>query len=647
LAPCSHIATYGLRKDGFVGLRQATASTAAVVTTAPMVWAAGADLRLNFASPGSVRVAVLDQTKSGVPIVGFATALRTGGVDVAVFRDGRMAKLAGRTLALQLTLSGGAVAYSIRGDFALQKPPALKTDDDDAPKTGLNDSDAVALFHRMDALLAKNNWTILNDSDIGTQWPKDGVVAPCLAPGDDCHSTLELCAQRCANTTGCAAVSWNGPKSHFGKKGFIGCNFKCNSASGGVWKGAVPGEGLAILIADVNICEAVSPAPSPAPTPPSPTPSPTPPAPPPAPRPPLGPPPKRRVRWYTNMCCDRLWTHDIAKGGALDPVAAKANGPIATGVYTSGWPPAFMYHRNSTHSHLSTIEMGSLGPPTGNSSSLPGNGQGCDNSSNAQNCWSYDLKYMQNYTATVHGLGLDVFAGIDQIDYDYFPGAPNVTVEIVKKVAKSLGAMVKNAGFDGAISDFEPAWVPDKQGYLRWIKVMVSEFSAVGLKFSANVGADFDGGTDYADFAASGVATMAMMDPTYNGINASLKDDKDAVTELVSAEYKRGQASCGVGANLHKGLSGDCSYFWNPTKWSEWIDWVDSSSGLGEISVFPAGMSNHSTSGINPYYTEGLRRFLKSHAPPPPPLKTDGVATSKSKAMDDGDASKGSTSPFR
>ena len=158
--------------------------------------------------------------------------------------------------------------------------------------------------------------------------------------------------------------------------------------------------------------------------------------------------------------------------------------------------------------------MGSLGDPTGNSSSLPGKGQGCDNRSNAEHCWSYDLAYFQNYTSTVHGLGLDVYAGINQIDYDFFPGAPNVTVAQVKSVAKHTAAMVKASGFDGAISDFEPAWVPDTGGYIGWIKEMVAAFAEVGLTFSANVGADFDGGTDYVGFAAAGVATMAMMDPT-------------------------------------------------------------------------------------------------------------------------------------
>ena len=114
----------------------------------------------------------------------------------------------------------------------------------------------------------------------------------------------------------------------------------------------------------------------------------------------------------------------------------------------------------------------------------------------------------------MHGLGLDVYAGINQIDYDFFPGAPNVTIAQVKSVAKNTAAMVKASGFDGAISDFEPAWVPDKRAYIEWIKEMVAAFAEVGLTFSANVGADFDGGTDYVDFAAAEVATMAMMDPT-------------------------------------------------------------------------------------------------------------------------------------
>ena len=66
------------------------------------------------------------------------------------------------------------------------------------------------------------------------------------------------------------------------------------------------------------------------------------------------------------------------------------------------------------------------------------------------------MKYFQNYTSTVHGLGLDVYAGINEIDYDFFPGAPNVTVSQVEIVAKRVAAMAKAGGFDGAISDFEP-----------------------------------------------------------------------------------------------------------------------------------------------------------------------------------------------
>jgi hypothetical protein len=104
-----------------------------------------------------------------------------------------------------------------------------------------------------------------------------------------------------------------------------------------------------------------------------------------------------------------------------------------------------------------------------------------------------------------------------------------------------------------------------------------------------------------------------------NGINTSLTEDKSAVVTLVNAEYKRGQASCGVGANLQLGLSGDCSYFWDAAKFSQFVEWVDASSGLVEISVFPAGMSNFSTGGVAGYYESGLRKFLQGKAPPPPP----------------------------
>ena len=245
------------------------------------------------------------------------------------------------------------------------------------------------------------------------------------------------------------------------------------------------------------------------------------------------------------------------------------------------------------------------------------NGQGCDNTSNAQHCWSYDLPYFQNYTSTIHGLGLDVYAGINKIEYDFFPGAPNVTAAYVQTVAMQTATTVKIAGFDGAIADYEPAWVPDQQAYIRWIRIMVDAFHKLGLQFSVNVGADFDGGTLYADFAASDVDTMAMMDPTYNGVNASLQADRAAVTQIVATERTRGQASCGIGANLEPGEpGGDCRYYWDAAKFAGFIDFVINSSGLVELSVFPAGMSSYSTSGVAAYYSDGLRRFLNSTAPP-------------------------------
>ena len=49
---------------------------------------------------------------------------------------------------------------------------------------------------------------------------------------------------------------------------------------------------------------------------------------------------------------------------------------------------------------------------------------------------------------------------------------------------------------------------------LRWLKIMATTFHSHGLQFSANCGADFDGGTQYAAFGLSGVDTYAMMDPT-------------------------------------------------------------------------------------------------------------------------------------
>ena len=95
------------------------------------------------------------------------------------------------------------------------------------------------------------------------------------------------------------------------------------------------------------------------------------------------------------------------------------------------------------------------------------------------------------------------------------------------------------SGFDGAISDFEPAWTPEHgagcesaatvgvgcdccradgrlllRTDLRWLKIMATTFHSHGLQFSANCGADFDGGTQYAGFGLTGVDTYAMMDPT-------------------------------------------------------------------------------------------------------------------------------------
>ena len=43
---------------------------------------------------------------------------------------------------------------------------------------------------------------------------------------------------------------------------------------------------------------------------------------------------------------------------------------------------------------------------------------------------------------------------------------------------------------------------------------MATTFHSHGLQFSANCGADFDGGTQYAGFGLTGVDTYAMMDPT-------------------------------------------------------------------------------------------------------------------------------------
>ena len=107
----------------------------------------------------------------------------------------------------------------------------------------------------------------------------------------------------------------------------------------------------------------------------------------------------------------------------------------------------------------------------------------------------------------------------------------------MEAIAEQLASMVKAAGFDGAISDFEPAWTPEHgagcesaamvgvgcdccradgslRTDLRWLKIMATTFHSHGLQFSANCGADFDGGTQYAGFGLTGVDTYAMMDPT-------------------------------------------------------------------------------------------------------------------------------------
>ena len=63
------------------GWQQASVSAATVVTTLAVTWGTGADLRLNFASPGSVRVAVVDPASRSKPITGYANTLRAGGVD--------------------------------------------------------------------------------------------------------------------------------------------------------------------------------------------------------------------------------------------------------------------------------------------------------------------------------------------------------------------------------------------------------------------------------------------------------------------------------------------------------------------------------------------------------------------------------------
>jgi hypothetical protein len=120
-------------KDGcFVRLRQASgARVGAQITTTTLLWGEGHSLRLNWGvlgngSEAELRLLVLDPANSGRPVPGFAATLRRGGSgggggggeeEEAVFPDARMAKLAGREVWLGLTLSGGSVLYSIRGDF--------------------------------------------------------------------------------------------------------------------------------------------------------------------------------------------------------------------------------------------------------------------------------------------------------------------------------------------------------------------------------------------------------------------------------------------------------------------------------------------------------------------------------------------------
>ena len=92
---------------------------------------------------------------------------------------------------------------------------------------------------------------------------------------------------------------------------------------------------------------------------------------------------------------------------------------------------------------------------------------------------------------------------------------------------------------------------------------------------------------------------------------------------MLAAERKRGQASIGIGANLATAYQNYsvASYQWNASWFAMFVDQA-AAAGVVELSVFPAGMTDLSTAGVDAFFLDSLRRFLAHKTPqviPPVP----------------------------
>jgi len=88
------------------------------------------------------------------------------------------------------------------------------------------------------------------------------------------------------------------------------------------------------------------------------------------------------------------------------------------------------------------------------------------------------------------------------------------------------------------------------------------------------------------------------------------------VRAMLAAERKRGQASIGIGANLATAYQNYsvASYQWNASWFAAFVDQA-AAAGVVELSVFPAGMTDLSTAGVDAFFLDSLRRFLAHKTP--------------------------------
>ena len=102
-----------------------------------------------------------------------------------------------------------------------------------------------------------------------------------------------------------------------------------------------------------------------------------------------------------------------------------------------------------------------------------------------------------------------------------------------------------------------------------------------------------------------------------NGVKSvTLSADMAGVRAMLAAERKRGQASIGIGANLATAFQNYsvASYQWNASWFAAFVDQA-AAAGVVELSVFPAGMTDLSTAGVDAFFLDSLRRFLAHKTP--------------------------------